>query len=72
MTSRQLAVSTLRHLTKSCLREQMRLKTIRVARSRIQQDEAATYRRIKGIKARIDRELIASAALLGIPKPPVD
>lgn len=72
MTPQTLVVSTLRHLARSCLREQIRLKTIRATRKAMQRDEAATYRRIKGIKARIDRELIASASLLGIPKPPVD
>lgn len=63
---KSLAVASLKHLARQCVREQMRYKVIRSARRQMQSDERATLRRIKTIKARIDRELVASARLLGI------
>lgn len=72
MTPKQIAVASLRDLAKRCLKEQYKLKVLRVERRHLAAQERATYARIKGLKARIDRELIASGPLLGIPSVPRD
>lgn len=67
-TKKQLVVSTLRHLAKQCLREQMRLKVIKSAQRQLADEEDRTLSKIRSVKARIDRELATSRTILGLPK----
>ena len=66
-TAKQMVVLSLKDLAHRCLREQMKLKVIRATRRTVEADEAATYRRIKSLKSKIDRELVVSAKTLGLP-----
>ncbi len=65
-----LVVASLRSMAKACIREQLHLKIVRSAKRQLEADEKETLQRIRGVKARIDRELAVSASLLGIKPNP--
>ncbi len=68
MTPRQLAVYTLKQLARRCMHDQWRLRKIRLAQRVLAADEKRTLDRITQSKNRIDRELLVSGPLLGVPK----
>jgi hypothetical protein len=65
-TPKSLAVLTLKTLARECVKEQWHLKMVSSARRKMEKDEEATRERIRLVKARIDRELLASGSLLGL------
>lgn len=62
---KQLIIASLKDMARTCVREQIRLKALRATRRSLEADERATLRRIRQIKAKIDRELVVSGPLLG-------
>lgn len=65
---KQLVISTLKDLNRSCLGHQMRLATLRAARRGIEAQERTALQHIHTTKARLNRELLASGSLLGIKR----
>ena len=65
-TPKRLALLSLKALARQCVKEQWHLKMVSSARRQMEKDEEATRERIRLVKARIDRELLASGPLLGL------
>lgn len=65
-SAKQLSILTLRELTKQCVKEQIHLKLLSTTRRAVEADIAGTRQRLAQIKARVNRELLASAKVLGV------
>lgn len=63
---RQMVITTLKDLTRECLREQSRLHFVLRSKAVIEAREREIRGRIKGIKLRVNRELTAHKEMLGV------
>lgn len=63
---RQMVVLTLKDLTRQCLHEQIHLKMLGRSRREIEQEERQARNRIKMIKLKVNREILAHSTLLGV------
>ena len=66
MSPRQLVVGTLKNLTRQCLHEQFQLKMLAKDRHEIEAEERRARERIKQIKLRVNREILANGKLIGV------
>lgn len=67
MTSaKTLVLSTLRSLTQQCIREQLRLVIASKARHAAEAEERVIRQRLGHIRAKVNRELLVNARLLGV------
>lgn len=66
MSPRQLVVGTLKDLTRQCLHEQFQLKMLTRNRHEIEAEERRARERIRQIKLRVNREIIANGKLIGV------
>lgn len=65
-SAKQLSILTFRELTKQCVKEQIQLKMLATTRRAVEADITITRQRLAQIKARVNRELLANAKILGV------
>lgn len=63
---RQMVVLTLKDLTRQCLHEQIHLKMLGRSRREIEYEERQARDRIRMIKLKVNREILAHSTLLGV------